>query len=129
MQAIQSERSACEILVVDDHKGFRQAVIECLQLDPGCFCEAGSGSEAVEYYTTNSEPPGVVIMDVDMPGMNGIAAMREILHRSPETRVVILTQHDDKLIQRAALSWGARAFLAKTNLSALPGLLSDPGSG
>jgi DNA-binding NarL/FixJ family response regulator len=83
------------------------------------IAEAASGREAVElglYYR-----PDVVVMDLIMPGVDGLAATRQIVERAPEVRVVILTSSDDDEVGLMTLRAGASGFLCKdVGVEALP---------
>lgn len=58
--------------------------------------------------------PDIVVMDVTMPGLNGLEATRSIKKDAPDTQVVIITQHDSPQIRSAALDAGAAAFVTKS---------------
>ena len=81
--------------------------------------ECGDGSAALEAY--EEFQPEVVLMDVEMPVLDGISATRSLIERHPEARVVILTQHESPEMERAALEAGAVAFQPKSDLGSLPG--------
>ena len=92
--------------------------------------EAGDGKSALELARTLS--PDVVLMDVEMPGMDGIEAT-ELLHQElPDCCVVILTIHDDATTRRRARDAGASAFVSKHQIDgrlmdAIRGILDDCG--
>lgn len=101
------------ILLVDDHKIMRDGLRAILQFS-GEFdvvAEAETGLDAVRLAGTLR--PRIVLMDIDLPGLNGIEATEEILRRVPETRVAILSMYDDENSVVRALRSGARAFLLK----------------
>ncbi|WP_193212844.1 response regulator [Luteolibacter marinus] len=112
------------VLLVDDHAGFRRVVAELLGLRDGSFHEASDGKEAMDYCHQVRGAPDLILMDLDMPVMDGLAATRAILRDSPSARIVILTQHDDPRLRQAALEAGACVFHSKLALSELPGILS-----
>jgi DNA-binding NarL/FixJ family response regulator len=101
------------VLIVDDDDLMRAGLRGVLSSDPAIEIvgEASNGREAV--YRTRLLQPDVVLMDVRMPDLDGIAATREVLGVSPEIRVVILTtfEQDDYIF--GALSAGASGFLLK----------------
>jgi DNA-binding NarL/FixJ family response regulator len=101
------------VLVVDDHPAFRRALTSALRLvkDVEVAGEAGSGTAAAEQ--AGALDPDLVLMDLSMPDLNGIEAMRRIHERRPELPVVILTAHADAGIEREAMTAGASGFLAK----------------
>jgi len=103
------------VVIVDDHPLFRAGVrqrllgaVERVEV----VGEAGSGEEAVEL--VESVRPDVVLMDIAMPGMNGIEATRAIKERCPEVAVLILTAYDDSQYVAAILEAGAAGYLLKT---------------
>ncbi|HEX6331852.1 MAG TPA: response regulator transcription factor [Actinomycetota bacterium] len=101
------------ILVVDDHPAFRRALTSALRLvkDIEVVAEAGGGVEAAERAVQGN--PDLVLMDLSMPDLDGIAAMRRIHETKPDLRVVILTAHADPGVEREAREAGASGFLAK----------------
>jgi two-component system chemotaxis response regulator CheY len=88
--------------------------------------ECADGQSAVDLY--ERVRPDVVLMDVSMDGMDGLAATRAIRKSDPAARVVIVTANGDGQLRADALAAGASAFLAKQNLLDLPALLSRGGS-
>ena len=101
------------VLVADDHPVFRDGLRLVLQATPGlCMVgEAATGNEAVA--AANELRPDVVLMDLQMPGLNGIEATRQIVAAHPETAVLVLTLVDDGASVMAALQAGARGYLLK----------------
>jgi len=101
------------VLVVDDHDVVRQGVRAFLEAQPDMRIvgEAASGEEAIRL--TREFIPDVVLMDLVMPGMNGVEATREVKRVSPRTQVVVLTSyHDDEYIF-PALRVGALSYTLK----------------
>lgn len=109
------------ILLADDHPEFREIVARVLDLDEGSYDVAGDGAEAVRVYEESR--PALVVMDFEMPVMDGIDATRQIIAAHPGARVVMLTQHDDRALEQMAIAAGALAFITKRDLPALPGLI------
>jgi DNA-binding NarL/FixJ family response regulator len=101
------------LLVVDDHRPFRQGLLKLLELIPAVVVvgEAASGDEAVQQ--AHALQPDVVLMDLQMPGLNGIDATRLLRETSPHIGVVVLTMSDDDESVFAALRAGARGYLLK----------------
>ena len=101
------------VLVVDDHAVVREGLRAFLELQEGIevVAEAADGREAVE--TAVRLSPDVVLMDLVMPRLDGVTAMRELRHSVPEARVIVLTSFldDDKLLP--ALRSGAAGYLLK----------------
>ncbi len=101
------------VVVVDDHVVFRQGLAALLEADDDTLVvgEAGTGEEAVA--VVDQEVPDVVLMDVQMPQMNGIEATRRVLADHPDVHVVMLTMLEDDDSLFAAMCAGARSYLLK----------------
>ena len=101
------------VLVVDDHPAFRRALTSALRMVDNIEVagEAGGGVAACE--EAESLVPDVVLMDLSMPDLSGIDAMKKIHEANPDLPVVILTAHADAGVEREAREAGARGFLAK----------------
>ena len=106
------------ILLADDHSILREGLRMLLdrQTEFAVVGDACNGREAVEM--AEACDPDVVIMDLAMPGLNGIEATRRITSRSPRTAVVILSMHSDESYILRSLKAGARAYLLKDSLKA-----------
>jgi DNA-binding NarL/FixJ family response regulator len=105
--------SALRIFVAEDHPLFRRGVVSLLSSVPDfeVVGEATSGGEAVERATRLQ--PDVVLMDLQMPGGNGIEATREIARKSPDVRVLVVTLFEDDDSVFMALRAGARGYILK----------------
>ena len=101
------------ILIADDHPLFRAGLRTLLDsvADTEVVGEAATGEEAVELALALT--PDVVVMDVNMPGLNGIDATRCILNESKDVHVLVMTMHDDDDAVFAAIRAGARGYLLK----------------
>lgn len=101
------------VLVVDDHPAFRKALSSALALvdDIEVAGEAGGGLDACA--EAERIRPDAIVMDLSMPDLDGIGAMRRIHENDPGVPVVILTAHADEGVEREALEAGASGFLAK----------------
>ena len=101
------------VLVVDDHQAFRHALSSALEMveDIEVAGQAGGGLAACQ--EAEQLDPDVIIMDLSMPDLSGIDAMKRIHERQPDLPVVILTAHADDGTEREALEAGARGFVAK----------------
>ena len=101
------------VLIADDHPLFREGMRGRLHrlADIEVVGEASSGHEAVEL--AQKLCPQVILMDIKMPGMNGIEATREILRASPQTGVLVLTMFEDDTSVFPAIRAGARGYLLK----------------
>jgi DNA-binding NarL/FixJ family response regulator len=103
------------VLIVDDHAFIRRGVQSILQSLPEWeLCgEAGDGGEAIRL--ANELKPEVILMDVTMPGLNGIDATRIIRNALPQVKIVLLTLHESPEILRNGFRAGARGYLLKAD--------------
>jgi DNA-binding NarL/FixJ family response regulator len=101
------------ILLVDDQREVRRGLSMRLSLEPDfrVVGEAADGEAALA--TVEAEAPDVVVMDVEMPGMGGVAATSRLRTCAPATAVVMLSLYDDAATRAQARSAGACAFVAK----------------
>lgn len=118
------------VLIVEDNVSMRALIRSLVEEVTPSVHECGSGREAVDAY--QAYRPDWVLMDVEMAGLDGIAATRAIRQLDPLARVIMVTAHGDDEYRQAAADAGARAFVLKEDLLELPGLLSgrmEPSSG
>ncbi|CCF82615.1 response regulator [Nitrolancea hollandica] len=108
-----------KLFLVDDQPSARRVLRQRLSLeaDIRVVGEASTGEEAVELVPTLC--PDIVLMDVAMPGMDGITATTELRHVCPQSAIVILSLYDDSATRRRAQSAGAVAFVAKDRVEEL----------
>jgi DNA-binding NarL/FixJ family response regulator len=101
------------ILLADDHTVVRKGLRLLLESSEGfsVVADAADGRDAVTL--AEKHAPDVVVMDVAMPGLNGIEAARQITAKLPQTSVVFLSMHSDEAYVLKALKAGARAYLLK----------------
>jgi DNA-binding NarL/FixJ family response regulator len=101
------------ILLADDHTVVRQGLRKVLEDRPDwvVVAEAGNGRDAVKQ--AEELKPDIAILDVAMPLLNGIEATRQIVKRSPSTRVLVLTMHSDEAYVNQILKAGATGYLLK----------------
>jgi two-component system, NarL family, invasion response regulator UvrY len=106
------------VLVVDDQAPFRLAARAVLRrLDGFEFAgEASSGPEAIQLVDTLR--PALVLMDINMPEMNGIEATRRIISAHPEVTVILCSTHDPNDLPADVASSGAIAYVSKEHLAA-----------
>ena len=102
-----------DVLLVDDHKIMRDGIKSILRHSEefNVVGEAENGSDAVQ--VARRLRPSIVLMDIGLPGLNGIEATTEILRYCPETRVIMLSMYDDEHSVVSAIRSGARAFVLK----------------
>jgi len=106
--------SRIRVLIADDHPVFRYGLRALLQTEASTIevvGEAATGEESVILATQVS--PEVILMDVNMPGLNGIEATRRILSVTPQVGILMLTMFDDDESVFAAMRAGARGYLLK----------------
>src|ERR671917_1593126 len=108
-----SMNDTIRVLIADDHPLFREGMRGRLDrvADVAVVGEAASGEEAVEL--AHELKPDVVLMDIKMPGLNGIEATREILRANPRVGVLMLTMFEDDDSVFAAMRAGAKGYLLK----------------
>jgi DNA-binding NarL/FixJ family response regulator len=101
------------ILIADDHPVFRYGLRALLAAEPTTEVvgEATTGEEAIA--KASSLQPDVILMDLNMPGINGIEATRRILEMTPHMNILVLTMFDDDDSIFAAMRAGARGYLLK----------------
>lgn len=104
------------IFIADDHEIFRRGLKSLLESRPGWqICgEAADGLEAVNQALQLD--PDVLVLDVSMPGLNGLDVTRRIMAQRPDSRVVILSQHEPSFLETSALDAGAKVYLTKTDV-------------
>lgn len=104
------------ILLADDHPMLRDGVAGLVgdQPDMELVGEASNGSETVEQFRRYR--PDIILLDLQMPGMNGIDAMRAIRDEFPDVRVIVLTTYSGDVEILRALKAGAQAYLLKSVL-------------
>jgi len=104
------------VLAVDDHPLLREGIATLLAAQPDMklVAEASNGREAIEQYRTHR--PDVILMDLQMPEMNGVDAMIAICSEFPAARVIVLTTYTGDVQVMRALKAGARGYLLKNLL-------------
>jgi DNA-binding NarL/FixJ family response regulator len=102
------------VLIAEDHRTFAEALQRVIDLEAGLqvVTVAHDGKAAVDLAVENH--PDVVLMDLEMPDLDGIQATRRIMKASPDTKVVILSAHHDDTLVARAVEAGAAGYLTKT---------------
>ncbi|MGH8221960.1 MAG: response regulator [Woeseiaceae bacterium] len=100
-------------MLVDDHAVVRMGFRLLLEASPDLrvVAEAESGEDAVR--RIDEAQPDVVVMDISMPGIGGLEAVRRVLARDPVARILVLSAHEDAMHARRALEAGAAGYLTK----------------
>ena len=104
-----------QILIADDHEMLRRGIRNVLENRPDweICAEAVDGRDAVD--KVNIFHPDLVILDINMPALNGLAAVRQILAKRPLTKILIFTVHDSEQTLKEIQAAGAHAYLSKNN--------------
>ena len=102
-----------KVLIAEDNAAYRQSLLRMLQEEDGIEVlePARDGCEAVE--KSEQFQPDVVLMDIDMPGQDGLSATRTIRERWPQVKVIVLSFHSGEAFRDWAEEVGAVAFLPK----------------
>ena len=105
------------VVIADDHHLFRQGLRNLLgnEFDIEVVGEAGDGQDAID--AVSRSRPDVVVMDVEMPGTNGIEATACIRKAFPAIQVVVLSMHSDPVLIRQTLDKGAKGYVLKKSVS------------
>ena len=111
------------ILIVDDNAAMRGMIRSMLPTKGMQVYESESGYVVVSEYERLL--PDVVLMDVDMPGIDGLTATRRLCDKHPEAKVVMVTNYADYRTRQAAAAAGAVAFIPKEQLMSLPRVVSS----
>ena len=102
-----------KIAIIDDHQLFREGVKRILDFEPSfeVVAEGDDGEEALAI--VDAHKPDVVIMDINMPKVNGVEATKQLVEANEDTKIIILSIHDDENYVTHALKTGARGYLLK----------------
>lgn len=112
-----------KILIVEDNARMRQALKSFLADCGAEFIECADGGAALAIYIASQ--PDVVLMDVELPELDGISATERILAANPAARVIIVTNHDHAGLRDAARQAGACGYVVKENLLAVRELIGE----
>ena len=101
------------ILIVDDHEMLRRGIRSTLQKEPDLeICgEAVDGQDAINQVMALN--PDLVILDINLPVLNGLVAIRQILRHRPETKILVFTVHDSEQTAKEVRATGAHGYLPK----------------
>lgn len=124
MHAAGSSQRHVKYLIVDDHAPSRQLIRDFLPGSDPEVIECADGAQALIAFFEN-ERPDWVLMDVEMPGLDGLSALRAMRFGYPDARVVIVSQHDGAVLRAEAIADGAMEFIPKDDLTQLRRLLES----
>lgn len=110
-----------KVLIVDDNKQVRTLLRDYLPTSFDEIYECSDGGEAFSFFKKHR--PDWVLMDWEMPQMNGIKAIRQIIAEFPEANICMVTAFDDEEIRSEAFAAGASGFVLKDNLFELEAIL------
>ncbi|MGP4105585.1 response regulator [Virgibacillus sp. L01] len=102
-----------KIVLIDDHKLFREGVKRILEFEQSFEVVAEGDDGLVASSLVKEHNPDVVLMDINMPTMNGVQATADLVRHFPNTNVIILSIHDDESYVTHALKTGAQGYLLK----------------
>jgi DNA-binding NarL/FixJ family response regulator len=110
------KRLCITVLLVDDFAAFRAAVSPLLRQKPELqiVAEASDGIEAVE--KSRQLQPDVILLDIGLPKLNGIAAARQIREVAPQSRIIFVTQETSADIMKEAIGLGGMGYVVKTKV-------------
>jgi len=102
-----------KIVIIDDHQLFREGVKRILAMEPefDIVAEGEDGSQAAQL--AEEYEPDVILMDINMPEVNGVEATKELVEKFPHVKVLILSIHDDETYVTHVLKTGAAGYLLK----------------
>jgi CheY-like chemotaxis protein len=112
-----------KVLIVDDNEPMRRLIKSFIADVVDEAIECCDGREALAAYRTHR--PDLVLMDVKMAGMDGLAATRQIRQSFPDARVVMVSQWEDHALREAARAAGAEAYVGKADLMPLRRILAE----
>ena len=104
------------VVLADDNAGMRAKVIALLEPDFDILKDVADGAELIE--AVGAIKPDIAIVDITMPRIRGIEAVRQLINGGSKVRVVFLTVHEDPDFARAAADSGAYAFVVKSRMAA-----------
>ncbi|GGK02973.1 transcriptional regulatory protein DegU [Lentibacillus kapialis] len=102
-----------KIILIDDHKLFREGVKRILEFEPSFDVIAEGDDGNVASKLVRQHKPDVVLMDINMPKVNGVQATTDLVRKFPNTYIIILSIHDDESYVTHALKTGAQGYLLK----------------
>src|SRR6185295_8423427 len=102
------------VYLIDDHHVVRQAVVEMLSAEADVSVVGQSGDVRSALDAIASERPDIAIVDLRLPGMNGLAAIKEIRARAPDVGIIVFTMYDNPAYVHESINLGARGYVLKS---------------
>jgi CheY-like chemotaxis protein len=112
-----------KVMIVDDHAEMRTLIRSLLRDVAQEFVECAGGEEAIATFPV--ERPDWTLMDVVMPGVDGLTATRRIKTQFPEARILVITQNHTSQLRDSAREAGATGFLSKEELTRLESIITE----
>ena len=107
--------ASISVLLVDDHAVVREGYRRLLERDAAIHVVGEAANSGEAYERATALEPQVIVMDIALPGVSGIEAMRRILARRPQQCVLMFSMHDDAIFASRALEAGARGYVTKAS--------------
>jgi two-component system invasion response regulator UvrY len=103
------------IMLVDDHAIVRSGFRRLLEQQPGCHVVAEAADADRAYALFMEHEPDVVVLDLSMPGVSGLDAIRRIIARKPSAKILVFSMHEDASLAERAIQLGARGYVTKSS--------------
>jgi DNA-binding NarL/FixJ family response regulator len=103
------------IMLVDDHAIVRSGFRRLLEQQPGCHVVAEAADADRAYALFMEHEPDVTVLDLSMPGVSGLDAIRRIIARKPSAKILVFSMHEDASLAERAIQLGARGFVTKSS--------------
>jgi two-component system invasion response regulator UvrY len=103
------------IMLVDDHAIVRSGFRRLLEQQPGCHIVAEAADADRAYALFIEHEPDVVVLDLSMPGVSGLDAIRRIIARTPSAKILVFSMHEDASLAERAIQLGARGYVTKSS--------------
>ncbi len=116
MPTSSTESAPIKVCIIEDHADFRNTLRAAIEAVPALMCDSSfSNAEDAFEHLSASSPPDIIVLDLGLPGMDGIEAIPKLREIAPETKVLILTVFENKTRVFQALGAGASGYLMKAS--------------